>query len=72
MVSDWRSKMSTPDFVICLECESPIYTFEWDGSKVKEALCPTCGNDQETLFSTEEEYEEMSADRDSPRGPSEG
>ena len=24
--------MSSPDFVICLECESPIYTFEWDGT----------------------------------------
>ncbi len=38
--------MSAPDFVVCLECESPIYTFEWDGGRVKEAVCPTCGNDQ--------------------------
>jgi len=64
--------MSTPDFVICLECESPIYTFEWDGVRVKEAVCPTCGNDQSTLFSTEEEIEEMSSFSERSYGPSDG
>ena len=49
-----------PDFVICLECESPVYTFEWNGARVTEAVCPTCGNEQPTMFATEEEYEEMS------------
>ncbi len=44
--------MSTPDFVICFDCESPVYIFEWDGEKVKEAVCPTCGNDQPSMFST--------------------
>lgn len=63
--------MSTPDFVICLECESPIYTFEWDGANVKEALCTTCGNDQPTLFASEEDYEEMSEIGGSSHGPSE-
>jgi len=62
--------MSTPDFIICLECESPLYTFEWDGSRVKEALCETCGNEQTSLFATEEEYEEMSAVAESSLGPS--
>ena len=52
--------MSTPDFIICLECEAPLYTFEWDGSRVTEALCATCGNDKIALFATEDEYEEMS------------
>ncbi len=64
--------MSTPDYVICLECESPIYSFEWDGARVKEAVCPTCGNDQATLFSTEEEIEEMSALNESTFGRSDG
>lgn len=64
--------MSTPDFVICLECESPNYTFEWDGAKVTEALCATCGNDQPNLFASEEEYEEMSAMDERARGPSDG
>lgn len=51
---------NTPDFVICFDCESPIYTFEWDGSKVTEAVCDTCGNDHPSMFSTEEEFEELS------------
>ncbi len=53
--------MSTPDFVICFDCESPVYTFEWDGANVKEAVCPTCGNDQPSMFAPEEEYEELSS-----------
>jgi translation initiation factor 2 beta subunit (eIF-2beta)/eIF-5 len=63
--------MSAPEYVICLECESPIYTFEWDGVRVKEAVCPACGNDQASLFSTEEEIEEMSAMNESTFGRSE-
>ena len=64
--------MSTPDYVICLECEAPLYTFEWDGARVTEALCSTCGNDNPALFSTEEEYEEMSERNDVSRGEWEG
>jgi len=56
-----------PDFVICLECESPVYAFEWNGSRVTEAVCPACGNDQPSLFATEEEYEELSATTDHER-----
>ena len=39
--------MLAPDYLICLNCETPCYTFEWstiDGCK--EALCTTCGNDE--------------------------
>lgn len=61
--------MGIPDYIICLECESPIYTFEWDAGRIREALCTTCGNDQPTMFSTEEEYEEMSASTESHFGP---
>lgn len=59
-----------PDFVICLECESPVYIFEWNGSRVTEAICPACGNDQPTMFSTEDEYEEMSSIDQHDRGVS--
>ncbi len=51
-----------PDYVICLECESPVYVFEWGNDKLKEALCTTCGNEDPTQFVTESEYEEMSMD----------
>ena len=54
--------MSSPDFIICLECDSPVYVFEWDGTAITEAICTTCGNDQATFFSTEEAYEEMAMD----------
>jgi translation initiation factor 2 beta subunit (eIF-2beta)/eIF-5 len=54
-----------PDYVICLECEGPVYVFEWNGSRVTEAVCPACGNDSPAMFATEGEYEEMSEmDRD--------
>jgi translation initiation factor 2 beta subunit (eIF-2beta)/eIF-5 len=51
-----------PDYVICLECESPVYTFEWKDEKVSEAICTVCGNDEKSQFVTETEYEEMSMD----------
>jgi len=52
-----------PDYLICLECESPVYTFEWESDKVKEALCTVCGNEDPSQFATEEELEELSIDR---------
>jgi hypothetical protein len=47
-----------PDFLICVECESPLYTFEWDetGECLQEAMCLVCGNDNVEEFQTEEEY----------------
>ncbi len=52
----------TPDYVICLECETPCYVFEWRDDKVADALCSACGNDDPMQFATEEEYEELSMD----------
>jgi hypothetical protein len=47
-----------PDFLICIECETPVYTFEWDEGQARlhECLCPTCGNDQVGEFQTEDEF----------------
>jgi hypothetical protein len=53
----------TPDYLICLECESPTYVFEWHDGVVKEAVCTVCGNDDPSQFATEDEYEELSMDR---------
>jgi hypothetical protein len=52
--------MAQPDYVICLECETPVYTFEWQDGHVVEALCVTCGNDDPGAFATEDEFDEMS------------
>lgn len=51
--------MSTPDYLICLECETPCYVFEWRGDKVLEALCTVCGNDDPELFATPSEMEDL-------------
>jgi translation initiation factor 2 beta subunit (eIF-2beta)/eIF-5 len=51
-----------PDYLICLECETPTYVFEWKDEKATEAVCETCGNDDPAQFATEEEYEELSMD----------
>ena len=53
----------TPDYLICLECESPVYVFEWRDGVVKEAICTVCGNDDVQEFATEDEYEDLSMDR---------
>ena len=52
-----------PDYLICLECESPVYVFEWKEDKVAEAICSVCGNEDIAQFATEQEYEELSVDR---------
>lgn len=52
-----------PDYLICLECESPVYVFEWADDRLVEALCTMCGNDDVSQFATEGELEELAADR---------
>jgi hypothetical protein len=36
-----------PDFVVCQECETPCYNFEWDLRRdcLVHAFCELCGND---------------------------
>ena len=54
--------MPNPDYLICLECETPTYVFEWKEGKTSEALCQICGNEDVTCFATEEEYEALADD----------
>ena len=51
--------MDAPDYVVCLECETPCYTFEWQGEKLVEALCAACGNDAPDLFVRPEDLEDV-------------
>ena len=51
------TKLSSPDFLICCDCETPSYVFDWREGKVTEAVCETCGNDEAETFLTEEEYD---------------
>ena len=41
----YDDSMAAPEYLICMECETPTYVFEWAGGKVIEAMCPVCGND---------------------------
>jgi len=51
--------MASPDYLICLECETPCYVFEWQGDKVVEILCLTCGNEDPEQFATPDDFDEM-------------
>lgn len=54
--------MAAPEYLICLNCETPVYIFEWDIGKdqLEEILCGTCGSEEEAEFLTQSEYDEQS------------
>ena len=47
-----------PDYLICIECDTPVYVFDWDEIRLKasDCLCPVCGNDDPVEFQTEEQF----------------
>lgn len=49
-----------PDYLICLQCETPTYQFEYVNGKITQCVCNACGNDDITDFMTEAEYDEQS------------
>jgi hypothetical protein len=53
--------MAAPEYLICMECETPTYVFEWAEGKVVEAMCPVCGNDDPASFLSEDDFEAMTA-----------
>ncbi len=63
-----RTKLNAPDYLLCCDCETPCYVFEWQEGEVSEAICEVCGNDEETTFLTEEQYEAY-ADSDAWKYP---
>lgn len=50
-----------PEFLICLDCETPCYTFEWKEGIILEATCMMCGEEDVDTFATEEDFEALSA-----------
>jgi hypothetical protein len=54
--------LSTPDYVVCVECETPCYVFEWEAGKLRDALCQTCGNDDVDRFATPDEFEALTGE----------
>lgn len=59
--------MAAPEYLICLSCESPCYTFEWGDEGVVEAHCQVCGNDEADQFVTEDDFDALTSERDKPR-----
>lgn len=55
--------MAVPDYLICLNCETPCYVFEWADDQLTEALCQVCGNDDPEQFATEDEFDALSRDQ---------
>lgn len=53
------SMAGEPDYLICLNCETPCYAFEWANGKLKEIQCLVCGNDEPDTFATEEEFDAL-------------
>jgi DNA-directed RNA polymerase subunit RPC12/RpoP len=51
--------MAQPEYLICTDCDSPVYEFEWEEDKAKEIVCPTCGNEDPDTFMTEEEIDSL-------------
>ncbi len=54
--------MFAPDYVICVECESPCYIFEWENERLAEVLCEVCGNEDIDLFLTQEDWDELTGE----------
>jgi hypothetical protein len=51
--------MATPEYLICLDCETPCYEFEWEDGKIKDVLCPACGNEDPEQFVRPEDLDEL-------------
>ena len=49
--------MAAPEYLICVECESPSYVFEWEAGEVTEAVCLVCTNDDPEQFMSEEDFD---------------
>ncbi|MDP9194626.1 MAG: hypothetical protein M3P06_23260 [Acidobacteriota bacterium] len=52
--------MDEPEYLLCLQCETPTYEFEYANGKLASIVCTACGNDDVSDFATEAEYDEMS------------
>lgn len=49
----------TPEFLICLECETPCYVFEWKDGEATAILCEMCGNEDPEQFLTDEDFDQL-------------
>jgi hypothetical protein len=51
--------LAIPEYLICLNCESPTYVFEWKNDEVVEAYCEVCTSEETDQFLTQEEFDTL-------------
>lgn len=51
--------MSAPEYVICLDCESPTYVFEWKSDKIIDIICEGCGTEDPDQFVTQDDFDSL-------------
>lgn len=61
--------MAAPEYLICLNCESPCYVFEWQEGAVAEALCQVCGNDEADQFASPDDFDSLVGETRTPSSP---
>jgi hypothetical protein len=54
--------MAQPEYLVCLECDSPCYVFEWRNDKPYEILCEACGNEDPEVFVRPEDIDDLDLD----------
>ncbi len=51
--------MDEPEFIRCVNCETPCYTFEWVNDEITEAFCTACGTEDPEEFMTDEDFDAL-------------
>lgn len=51
--------MDAPEFLICINCETPCYVFEWNDGQITEVFCTACGTDEPDEFMSQEDFEAL-------------
>jgi len=54
--------MAAPEFLVCVECETPCYVFEWEDGRLVEAVCTVCGNEEVDQFATADEFDALAGE----------
>jgi hypothetical protein len=51
--------VAEPEYLICLNCESPCYVFTWEEDQLVDVLCEVCGSEETDQFLTQDEFDEL-------------
>ena len=54
-----KMKSNEPEYLVCIDCETPCYDFTWENGEPKEVMCMACGEDNPDIFATQEDFDAM-------------